>query len=79
MVGNIVYDMNALFGDKAKLALDVMDAQDFDVVLMDCKRPINQIYRTGLKSPKMVSTYNKVDTYYGEEESLIAIISIRAS
>ncbi len=79
MVGHIVYDMNALFGDKAKLALDAMDAQDFDVVLMDCKRPINQVYRTGLKSPKMVSTYNKVDTYYQEEESLIATICIRAS
>ena len=38
------------------------------------KRSFNLVYPCRLKSPKIVSTYNQVDTYDGEQESFISTI-----
>jgi IS5 family transposase len=38
------------------------------------KRHFNHVYPCRLKSPKIVSTYNQVDTYDGEQESFISTI-----
>lgn len=43
------------------------------------KRSLNRVYPCGLKAAKIVSTYNKVDTYDGEQESIIAITGGGAS
>jgi len=39
-----------------------------------CKGSFNLVYPCRLKSPKIVSTYNQVDTYDGEQESFISTI-----
>jgi hypothetical protein len=38
------------------------------------KRSFNHVYPCRLKAPKIVSTYNQVDTYDGEQESFISTI-----
>jgi hypothetical protein len=43
-------------------------------ILLDRKRYFNHVYPCRLKSPKIVSTYNQVDTYDGEQESFISTI-----
>jgi hypothetical protein len=41
---------------------------------INCKRYFNHVYPCRLKFPKIVSTYNQVDTYDGEQESFISTI-----
>ena len=53
---------------------EVQDETSHADALIKRMRSFNHVYPCRLKSPKIVSTYNQVDTYDGEQESFISTI-----